>query len=322
MAHAAPTRRALLATPALLLAPGARAQGFPERPIRLLVPWPPGASADVFLRTIADQAGKRLGQPVIPENRPGANGTLGAAALRDARPDGYTLAQLHGGVHRTMVAAERPTYDSLRDFQPIIRLSGSAHGLVCHAESPWRSLAEVIAAARARPGQITYGTLGPISVQHLAMLEIAQRAGVEFSHIPYRGGGELYTGLMSRAVDLVADASGWVPMVDDGRFRLLVTFGAERMPRYAEVPNLKDAGIDLVVDSPYGIGGPRGMDPAVVKRLHDGFREALEDPVTRATMVRFNMPYLYEDTAGFEVSWRALYEQERAGVVRAGLAMR
>jgi tripartite-type tricarboxylate transporter receptor subunit TctC len=314
-------RRALLAAgaAAMLTRPAVAQATFPDRPIRLLIPWPPGASADAFLRAIADQAGKRLGQSVIPENRPGASGSLGAAALKDQRPDGYLLAQLHTGVYRAALAAERPTYDPLTDFTYIIQLSGSVHGIVVRADAPWRSLAELLDAARANPGRITYGTLGPTSVQHMAMLEIMQRTGTEMTHVPYRGGGELYTGLLSRQIDVVADASGWAPMVQDGQFRALVVWGAQRMGRFPDVPTLRDAGIDMVVNSPYGVGGPKGMDPAVVAKLHDAMKEALFDPATQAVMGRFNMPTLYLDSAGFDAAARRQLDIERENLRRAGM---
>lgn len=292
MGDAIATRRALLAAPVLPAAPALAQGGFPDRPIRLVIPWPPGASADVFLRAIAEAAGRRLGQPAVPENRPGASGTLGAVALKDARPDGYTLAQLFSGVHRFMLSAERPTFNSLTDFTWIVQLSGSAHGMVVHADSPWRSRDELLAAARAAPGRLAYGTLGPTSIRHMTMLDIMQRAGVELTHVPHRGGGELTTALLSKQVDVVADASGWAPMVADGRFRLLVVWGAARMPRFPDAPTLREAGIDVVADSPCGIGGPRGIDPAVVARLHDAFRDALDQEAPRLVMQRFTMPRL------------------------------
>jgi tripartite-type tricarboxylate transporter receptor subunit TctC len=312
-------RRALLAAPFVSLAT-AHAQGsFPERPIRLIIPWPPGASADVFLRTIAEQAGKRLGQLVLPENRPGANATLGAVALKDARPDGYTLAQVHTGVLRAALMAERPTYDPLTDFTYIIQLSGSSHGIVVRADSPWQTLEEFVAAARAKPGQLTYGTFGPASVQNLVMVDIQQRLGIELTHVPYRGGGELYTGLLSRQIDAVADASGWAQLVQDGQFRLLAVWGAHRMPRFPAAPTLQEAGIDLVVASPYGICGPRGMDRAVVAKLHDAMRDALDDPATRTVMERYNMPLLYLDSAGYEAAYQRQYVFERESLRRVGM---
>jgi tripartite-type tricarboxylate transporter receptor subunit TctC len=312
------TRRATLA--GALLATPALAQGsFPAHPIRLLIPWPPGASADVFLRTIAEQAGKRLGQQVVPENRPGANASLAAVAMKDAKPDGYTIGQSHTGVFRAALSSERPTYNPLTDFTYIIQLSGSAHGIVVRADSPWQTLQQLFADARANPGKLTYGTFGPASVQNMVMVDIQQRQGIEMTHVPYRGGGELYTGLLSRQIDVVADASGWAQLVQDGQFRLLAVWSSERMPRFPDAPTLQQAGIDLVVNSPYGLAGPRGMDPAVVAKLHDALKEALFDPATREVMARFNMPLLYLNTADYDAASRRQHDIERENLRRLGM---
>ena len=311
---------AALAAPAL--APGMAQGSFPDRPIRLVIPWPPGASADIFLRTIADQASKRLGQQVIPETKPGANATLGAVAIKDARPDGYTIAQIHTGVFRAAWQTERPSYDPLHDFTYILQLSGSSHGIVVRADSKWRSLQELIADARANPGRITYGTFGPASIQNIVMVDIQQRLGIEMTHVPYRGGGELYTGLMSRQIDVVADASGWAQLVQDGTFRLLAVWGAARMPRFPDAPTLQQAGIDLVVQSPYGLAGPRGMDPAVVRKLHDALKEALFDPTTREVMARYNMPLLYLPTAEYDAASRQQDQIEHDTLRRLGMLAR
>jgi tripartite-type tricarboxylate transporter receptor subunit TctC len=310
----------LLATPALV--PALAQGGFPDRPIRLVIPWPPGASADIFLRTIADQAGKRLGQQVIPETKPGANATLGAVAIKDARPDGYTLAQIHTGVFRAAWATDRPSYDPLHDFTYIIQLSGSAHGIVVRADSKWQTLQELFDDARANPGKINYGTFGPASIQNITMVDIQQRLGIEMTHIPYRGGGELYTGLLSRQIDVVADASGWAQLVQDGTFRLLAVWGGARMPRFPQAPTLREAGIDLEVNSPYGLAGPRGMDPAVVRKLHDALKEALFDPATREVMARYNMPLLYLPTAEYDAASRQQDVIERENLRRLGLLAR
>ena len=316
------TRRAalgaLLATPALAQGSG----DFPNRPIRLVIPWPPGASADIFLRTIAEQAGRRLGVQVVPETRSGANATLGAVAIKDARPDGYTVAQIHTGVFRAAWATDKPSYDPLTDFTSIIQLSGSSHGIVVRADAPWRTLGELVAAARAEPGKLTYGTFGPASIQNIVMVDIQQRLGIELTHIPYRGGGELYTGLLSRQIDVVADASGWAQLVQDGTFRLLAVWGAERMPRFPDAPTLQQAGIDLVVNSPYGLAGPRGMEPAVVAKLHDALKEALFDPTTREVMARYNMPLLYLPSAEYDAASRRQDAIERENLRRLGMLAR
>jgi len=313
------TRRTVLAS--ALAAPAiAHAQSdFPNRPIKLVIPWPPGASADAFLRTIADQAGKRLGQNVVPDNKPGANGTFGAVVLKDARPDGYTLAQIHTGVVRAQLMAEQPTYNTQTDFTYIIQLSGSAHGIVVRADSPYKTLEDVIAAAKASPGKLNYGTFGPSSVQNMTMVDLQQRLGIELTHVPYRGGSELYQGLLGSQIDIIADASGWIPLVQSGQFRLLVVWGSNRMKLFPEVRTLKEAGIDLVVNSPYGICGPKGMDPAIVKKLHDAFKEALYDAATQAVMEKFSMPTLYQDAAGYQADYKELEGIERENLKRVGL---
>src|SRR6185312_10170942 len=142
-----------LAAPAL--APAiTRAEGdYPNRTIRLVIPWPPGASADAFLRIMAEQSGKRLGQSMVPDNKPGANASLSGVALKDAKPDGYTLGQVHTGTFRAAMMADKPAYDPLNDFTFIIQLSGSVHGIVVRSDSPWNTLEEFVAATKAQPGK-------------------------------------------------------------------------------------------------------------------------------------------------------------------------
>lgn len=312
--------RSALASSVLAAPSIARAQSdYPNRTIRLVIPWPPGASADAFLRVMAEQAGKRLGQSIVPDNKPGANGSLSAVALKDARPDGYTLGQIHTGTFRAQLMAEKPAYDTLKDFTYIIQVSGSVHGIVVRADSPWKTLEEFVAAAKASPGKLNYGTFGPASVQNLTMVDLQQRLGIELTHVPYRGGSELYQGLLGSQIEAVADASGWIPLVQGGQFRLLVVWGSNRMKLFPEVRTLKEAGIDLEVNSPYGICGPKGMDPAVVKKIHDAMKEALYDPATQAVMEKFSMPVLYRDTAAYAAAAPVQDQIERDNLKRVGM---
>jgi len=304
-----------LAAPSL-----ARAQsGFPNRPIKLVIPWPPGASADAFLRVMAEQTGKRLGQSMVPDNKPGANASLSGVALKDAKPDGYTLGQLHTGTFRAALMADKPPYDPLADFTFIIQLSGSVHGIVVRADAPWKTFEEFIAEAKAKPGKLTYGTFGQASIQNLVMVDLQQRLGVEMTHVPYKGGGELYNGLLGSQIDAIADASGWIPLVQGGKFKLLVVWGSRRMPLFPDVRTLTEAGIDLVVNSPYGVGGPKGMDPAVVKTLHDAMKDALFSPEVQTVMATFNMPTLYLDTAAYDTAAREQDKIERANLKRVNM---
>ena len=305
----------VLAAPAL-----ARAEGdYPNRTIRLVIPWPPGASADAFLRIMAEQTGKRLGQSMVPDNKPGANGSLSGVALKDARPDGYTLGQIHTGTFRAALMTDKPAYDPLNDFTYIIQLSGSVHGIVVRTDSPYKTFEDLVAAAKADPEKLTYGTFGQASVQNLVMVDLQQRLGIKMTHVPYKGGSDLYNGLLGSQIDAIADASGWIPLVQAGKFRLLVVWGSKRLPLFPEVRTLREAGIDLDVNSPYGVCGPKGMDPAIVKKVHDAMKDALFDPATQAVMNTYNMPTLYLDTAAYDKAARAQNQIEIDNLKRVGM---
>jgi len=312
-------RRAVLVS--ALAAPAiARAQAdYPNHTIRLVIPWPPGASADAFLRIMAEQSGKRLGQSMVPDNKPGANGSLSGVALKDARPGGYTLGQIHTGTFRAALMTDKPAYDPLNDFTYIIQLSGSVHGIVVRTDSPYKTFEDLVAAAKADPEKLTYGTFGQASVQNLVMVDLQQRLGIKMTHVPYKGGSDLYNGLLGSQIDAIADASGWIPLVQAGKFRLLVVWGSKRLPLFPEVRTLREAGIDLDVNSPYGVCGPKGMDPAIVKKVHDAMKDALFDPATQAVMNTYNMPTLYLDTAAYDKAARAQNQIEIDNLKRVGM---
>jgi tripartite-type tricarboxylate transporter receptor subunit TctC len=316
-------RRAALALGAASLASPAIAQPrFPERPIRLIVPWPPGGSADSQLRSVAEICARKLGQPVVVENRSGAGGTLHAVHLaREARPDGHTIGQMHLSVLRRPFLVRTPQWDPVNDFTHIIGMTGWLFGVAVRSDSPHRTWADYIAFARANRGRVTFSTSGIATTNHIAMEDIAQRLGVEFTHVPFRGANEGVTAVLSGNVDSIADSSTWAPQVEAGSMRLLCVWSAERAARFPEVPTLKELGIDMVVNSPYGVSGPPRMDPGVVRVLHDAMKEALFDPQNTAVRAQFDMPLVYLDTAGYRsfVTERVAYEQ--AMVQRLGLRM-
>ena len=314
------TRRAALFT---ALATPALAQGAwrPERPIRLIVPWTAGGPADTHFRVLAEVATRGFGQPVVVENRPGATGTLGATTLKEARPDGSVVSQMPPGVFRVPLLSPRPAYDPMTDFTWIIQLTGSVFGTVVRADSPWQSLGDLLAYARANPGKVNYGTLGIASSQHLGMERIAAQAGVTWTHVPYRGTSETLTALISGHIDAAGESSSWAPMVEEGRLRLLATWGSARPPRFANVPTLTELGIPIVAEAQYGLAGPRGMDPGVVQALHDGFRVALFDPAHLAALERFHQRPLYLNSADYTLAVREQFETEREALRRIGMLL-
>jgi tripartite-type tricarboxylate transporter receptor subunit TctC len=309
-------RRTALALGGATLAAPALAQGkFPDRPIRLIVPWPPGGSADAQLRSLAEIAGRWLGQNIVVENRPGASGTLGALHLAtQARPDGYTISQMHLSIIRRPYLVRTPPWDPVADFSHIIGLTGWLFGVCVKADGPIKTWADYLAYARANPGRLTYATSGIATTNHLAMEEIAAREKVEMVHVPYRASNEAAVAVASGEVMSVADSSAWAPLVDGGQLRPLCVWTAERSPRFPDAPTLKELGYDMVVTSPYGLSGPKGMDPGVVKVLHDALKEALFDPANAAVRAQFDMPLEYYGTADYRafVQRRAEYEHAMA----------
>jgi tripartite-type tricarboxylate transporter receptor subunit TctC len=274
------------------------------------------------MRALCDAASKRLGQPVVVDNKPGAGGILGAQALAGGtRPDGYVLAQMPVSVFRYPQMAARPPFDPMKDFSWIVQLTGYLFGVVVRAEAPWRDFREFLAYAKDNPGKVTYGTPGVGTSLHITMEQIAEQRGIDWVHVPFRGTTENVQALLGGQIDATADASGWGELVKDGRLRLLATWGAERAKRFPDAPTLREQGIDIVSASPYGLAGPKGMDPAVVQVLLDAFKAALDDPAHLAVLERYDMSVAYLNSADYAEAARRQYEEDGAMIRRLGLRL-
>jgi tripartite-type tricarboxylate transporter receptor subunit TctC len=250
---------------------------------------------------------------------PEASGPLGALAVKDAKPDGHTLAQMPISVFRLPHMMDRPNFDPLKDFTYVIHVTGYLFGVVVRADRPWRTWRDFLAHAKANPGQVTYGSPGVGSSLHITMEQIAERLGIEWVHVPFRGGAENMQATLSGTIDATADSTGWAPLVEAGNLRLLVVWSAERAKRFPDVPTLRETGLDIVSASPYGFAGPAGMDPGVVRVLHDAFKAALLDPAHLAVLERFDMQPWYLGSADYAAFAERLYREEGEMVRRLGL---
>jgi len=294
---------------------------FPDRPIRVFVPWTPGGATDIQMRSVCEQASRRLGQPVIVENKPGASGTLGAQAIaRDARPDGYTLSQMPNGVFRMPAMMERAPWDPMRDFTWIIRLVGYMGGVIVRPDAPWRTMPELIGYARANPGRVNYGTPGA-NTTDVQMTRLARLAGIEWVAVPFRGAAPNMQALLAGDIHFSAETSAWADMALEGRFRPLAVWMSERARRFPDVPTFRDLGYDVLGESTYGIAGPRGMEPEVVQIIHDAFKEAVHDPAHLAVIARFDMPVRYLNSEDYATAAMLQNEEERRTVRELGLRL-
>jgi tripartite-type tricarboxylate transporter receptor subunit TctC len=303
---------------ALPLAAQAEA-AFPSKPVTLIVPFPAGGSTDRHLRIVAQDASKYLGQPVVVENRPGAGGTLGPATMaKTARPDGYTVSLYPLGMLR-MPYMQKTNWHPIDDFTFILGLSGYTFGFTVRADSPYKTFNEYIEAARQSPGKIDYGSTGVGSSPHLLIEEIAINAGVKLNHVPYRGNADMQQALLGGHVMAQSDATGWDQFVDAGKMRLLVTFGEQRTTRWPDVPTAKELGYKVVSVSPYGLAGPKGMDPAVVKVLHDAFKKALFDPASMEVMKQLNQEPAYKGSEEYKQWAEATFVKDKVLIEQLGL---
>ena len=271
------TRRTLLAASALLALP-AFAQRFPAKPITLICPFSPGGTADTQLRVLAAGASKELGQQVIVDNRAGVAGTLGPASLVGASPTATRCRWRPRSRCCASPSSRRRATTRPRTSRTSIGVTRFEIGLAVRADSPWTTFDEFVKDAKRNPGKVSYGTAGTATAQHTAMLQLAERLGIDWTHIPYKGSGEVFNALSGGHVQAISETSGWAPFVDAGKFRLLAVFSESRLKRWPNVPTLKELGHGITESIPWGIVGPAGMDSSLVKALHDAFRKAIDDP--------------------------------------------
>jgi tripartite-type tricarboxylate transporter receptor subunit TctC len=278
------TRRALLG--AALLAPSvARAQPrFPDRPIRLIVPFAPGGGTDTTARIVAQAMGERLGQPVVAENRPGAGGAIGMAAAAQASADGYTLAMGHVATQVVNMAVHsNPGYDTARDFVALGITSTAANILVVNPQrqAGIRTAQDFVAACRAKPGELSYGSAGVGSPAHITTALFLRTAGVEAQHVPYRGGAPATTDLVAGNLDFMfSGASDCIPHIRSGRLRGVASASVRRLSGAPEIPTIAESGwSDFSFEIWHVISARTGTPAPVMARLQEATAGALRDPV-------------------------------------------
>ena len=308
-----PTRRAgLLAAIALATAawlPAQAQDSYPSKPIRLIVPFVPGGVTDSSGRLIADVLGKRLGQQVIVDNKPGASGNIGTAQAAQAPADGYTLLLAFDGtmVINPHVFAKVP-FDTLKDFAPVGKIGNATLILVANPAVPAKTLQEVIALSKTKP--MPYGTSGIGGTPHIAGEMLAQRTGARLEHVPYKGGGQAMTDVMGGAIPLVYTAvAGAHGHVKAGKLKAIAVSGAKRSSSLPDVPTFAEAGVpDFVVDSWVGILAPAATPPAVLARLNTELNAVLNDPAVRERLATLGI----EPTPGTPEQFRQAMQADLA----------
>ena len=316
-------RRALLsATPALMAAPfirPARAQGFPSKPVVLIVPYAPGGSMDVLMRALAPELEKVLGQPVVVELRPGAGGNIGAAVVaQQSRADGHTILAASISLS-TNVSLMDLGWDPRKDLAPVAGIAALPHLMVVSAQSPYRDLPSLLAAARAKPGEITYGSSGPGTGSHLAGVALAEQAGVQMVHVPFRGSGAVYPDLIAQRVTTLLDvAASSMGQVQSGAVRAIGITSAKRAETLPNVPTIAEQGVPgFSFDTWFGFFTRAGTPPEAIAVLSEATRKALETPAMQERLRQNSAERLPPDPQGFGRYFEADVERW-AKLVREG----
>lgn len=301
--------RTLVAALVLLAAPGASAQEpYPSRLITMIVPFPPGGVADLTGRPIAAAMQNVLKQPVVVVNRAGAGGALGMAVAAKAAPDGYTLLMALSSISIFPVSdrinARAPAYETSQ-FTPIALISADPTVLVVRADSPYRTVEEFLAAAKANPGKLNYASSGVYGTMHVAMEMLAQAAGVQLFHVPYPGAGPAVVALLAGQVEaLAAGPSAAIGQIRAGKVRALASWGDKRLASLPDVPTLKELGLDAEFYIWSGLFAPAATPAPAVARLREAVRLGVEDPAFRTAMERLATPVAYLDAPEFGRFWK------------------
>jgi tripartite-type tricarboxylate transporter receptor subunit TctC len=272
------------ATLALAAAPATAQDAWPAKPIRLVVPFTPGGVTDTSARVVAEFLGRRLGQQVVVDNKPGASGNIGMALAKDAPADGYTLVLAFDG---TMVinphVFPKVPFDTLKDYTPIGKIGNATLILVAHPNAPVKTVADLVSVSKSTPGGLSFGTSGTGGTPHIAGELLKTRTGANLVHVPYKGGGQALTDVVGGNIPLVYTAvAGAHGFVKSGKVRALAVSSATRSPALPEVPTFAEAGVpDFVVDSWVGLLAPAGLPPAIATRLNAELNAVLADPEAR-----------------------------------------
>src|SRR5262245_45345720 len=280
-------RMIFLVAAALLQAGISQAQTWPEKPIRVVVPFPAGSSSDVVARILGNELSARLGQQLVVDNRPGASGNIGSDVVAKATPDGYTIGFGTTSTHAVAVSlSEKLPYDPIKSFAPIALVSVSPYVLVVSPTLPAKSLAELVALAKAKPGEITYGSAGLASLAHLASALFENLAGVKLNHIPYKSSAQSVIDLISGRLDMqFATIPPTITNINAGQVRALATTGTQRVAALPDLPTMIEAGVPNYEASLWiAMFAPAGTSADIVTRLNREVNEALKLPQVKSAM--------------------------------------
>lgn len=275
----------------------ATAKSYPDKPIQLIVGYGAGGGTDMCFRALAQSASQTLGQSIVIENKPGAGSSLSIAYITRQKPDGYSVAALSTGGVLNQYLIKSTNYDVNKDLTPLSMMAQYQAGLLVRADSPYKTIHDVIDAAKAK--SISYSTAGVGTPQHLTMEVLGKQTGAKWVHAPYKSGIEASTALLRGDVEVMSQTAEWAPYVRDKRLRLITVYTDKRMPEFDYAPTLKEAGFDIVAPSMFGLVGPKGIDAKIVEKLDKAFKSAIDSKEFQNCAQQFGLMVDYKTPKEF-----------------------
>lgn len=292
---------------------------YPSKPITIVIPTAASVSGDLLMRALSEVASRHLKQPIIVDNKAGGSGALAAAFVAAAKPDGYTLLNKTLPMYRIPLM-QKTTYDPVKDFTPVILLASYTLGVAVKGDGPFKQWSDVVKYSKESPGKFTYTTVGPHTTNAIAMEAMSRKDGIQFTHVPSKGGGEGIALVLGGHVMGMVESPAWGPLVASGEMRLLMLLNSQRSKKWPNVPALPELGYDFNFDAPYSVDGPKGLDPSIVKKLHDAFRLAYDDPKVIEAYEKFDFVRRYANTEDYAKYVPTVAAQERTLMDRLGLS--
>ncbi len=291
---------------------------YPEKSIQFIVTWPAGGSSDQLARALCNAAEKILGRPIIVENKPGGGTMVGTAFLAQQKPDGYAIGLLSTSFIRNSLMVKVP-FDPIKDFTAIMRVGDNINGIVVKADSPFKTLKDLIDYGKSDPEKINYATSGVGAASHIGIEALTQQVGVKWQHIPFKGSADALTAILGGHVTFMATTSVWVPHVQAGKLRLLAVYGDRRAKNFPDIPTIKENGYDVTCETTEAVMAPRGIAEDIKKKLHDAFKKTLDDPKVQTVMKNLNMDVYYQNGDDYEKQILKTYAENERILKKIGL---
>lgn len=300
-------------------ASGAWAQSdYPSRPITLIVPYGAGGVTDVIARSLAQGMSKHLKQSIVIENKPGAGASMGVVDMKAAKPDGYRLTLTPAGIFRQPYI-QKVSYDPLRDVSYIAAFMQYDFILAVPPQSPFKTVKDLVEQSKKDPGSVDYGTAGRFSANHVAMALLEQKTGAQFTHVPYKGDAEAVTALLAGHNKSAVFGNTVQPYLASGKLRALAIAAPQRPEAFANVPTFKEMGYDIVVPSPLGMAGPKGLPAEIIQKLEAAVQAAMQESSFKQTATNYGIRLEYHDAKAYTALAQQVFASEKDIVAHIGL---